>query len=123
MSYQLYFWKQSANVNATPLETVEAISNGEEPQYLERINIEALLIDIFEQWPEHEKSFGNDGQLSQVLIEFKDSKSCVVLDWSLKHLFVESHSAPGEELNTFIDLAAKYECPLFDPQTNQRYVG
>jgi len=62
-----------------PLKIAEAISNGEEPQYLEEINIEALLIDVFEQWPDHEKIFDNYGKLSQVFTEFRDSKSCVDL--------------------------------------------
>jgi hypothetical protein len=36
---------------------------------------------------------------------------------------IDCYGMDGEDINKFIDVGAEFDCPLYDPQVNQRFDG
>ena len=79
-----------------------------------------LLADEFRGWNSDPTCDGS----SPVFWEDDDGMTVVELSWSDVHVVAELRPAgfsSGEVANRIIDVLEKFECPLFDPQTNERF--
>lgn len=115
MSYQLAFWKYKTDGNHPHQKTYERLIEGELTELTEALSIQDLREEV-------KKAF-TDGwtQLDQDTFEAK-GKSFQL--FTTEHFaLVDCGGMEGEEMNEFIDIGAKFDCRLYDPQTNQRYEG
>ncbi|HUT90202.1 MAG TPA: hypothetical protein VMY37_11940 [Thermoguttaceae bacterium] len=124
MSYDLYFWKQSSECTHSPEDVVEALNDKNTVPGILPISINEILEELRTEFPEIAENRTTDpaGPV-QLIWDAPDGKSVFLLDWSEYHLCVEGHGVDGEIFNRIIDVMAKFECPLYDPQTNSRYEG
>lgn len=127
MSYDLYFWKQMPACKDTPGAIVQAFhEGGSATDQLEQLDINAFVARVQAVFPGSELEtyrHPETGEFRQLILDPEDTDWVVLVGWSNKHIEVESHGAPGETLNLFIDIAIEFDCPLYDPQTGVRYVG
>ncbi|MFI4860419.1 MAG: hypothetical protein ACIAXF_07035 [Phycisphaerales bacterium JB063] len=124
MSYDLWFWKQKPDCVDQPGSIVTAIAQDGDYGSVCEIDMDSLLGAVILKFPAIEQHANpQTGKLRQLILDPKDQDWMLLVGWPSHHLEVESHGAPGEILNVFIDICWEYECPLYDPQTGTRYTG
>lgn len=95
--------------------TYESLSNGESVEGLENLPIEQMMDKVCQAF-----SVGWE-QLDPVTWE-SPKKSFQI--FSTPQFFrVDCGGMTGEEMNVFIDIGNEFGCPLYDPQTGERYEG
>ncbi len=115
MSYQLVFWKQPTGTPADPQPVYERLLDGERVAELEEVPGDRFLARVAEQFA------AGWERLDEYNWERADGSFQVEV--GPQHFLVVSYSLPGEVLNEFIDIAAEFECKLYDPQTGVRFEG
>ncbi len=123
MSYDLYFWRQSADVTLAPGDVLRALLNGSTPAGIARIPIEDVLARLRVEFPDIIENHTQDPEQPLQLIWDSPSNGTFLLAWSSYYLGVEGHGVPGDVFNRIIDVMHEFGCPLYDPQTETRYVG
>ncbi len=125
MSYDLWFWNQSTKLKKAPEDIVEEFVEGKTVEGIKSLEIDKILGQIIEEFPDAEKEHQKEsGELVQIVIDRNKTEDWIILvEWSGQYLCVESHGAPGEVLNQFIDISLEFGCRLYDPQTGTRYDG
>ncbi|MDQ8188533.1 hypothetical protein [Pelagicoccus sp. SDUM812002] len=115
MSYQLAFWKYGSSPSTDHSKIYQQLMDEELPDSVEELPIEEIRKEIDQKFSKEWKE------------EFKNfySKEDKVFEVSTnpKLLLIDCRGLEGEEMNDFIDLAGKFGCSLYDPQTEQRYEG
>lgn len=116
MSYELDFWRQDEDATADPSTVYE--------QLLEGNSVPGILV------------LPTDSMRERVRQEFADWLQLDADTWAkderetapgfqlftTPYLFrVDCYGLAGADMNRFIDVALEFECPLFDPQTRERF--
>jgi hypothetical protein len=115
VSYDLNFWKQEPGVKLDARTVCERLSAGEHVEGLEDLPIEGMLEKV-------RQAFAVGwSQLDPVTWE-APRKSFQVFT-TPQFFRVDCGGMTGEEMNIFIDIGIEFGCPLYDPQTGQRYEG
>ncbi|MBE9609725.1 hypothetical protein [Chitinilyticum piscinae] len=115
MSYDLNFWKYADGVSADHQQVYEQLCEGLPVGGLQSLPIAALVADIAADFA--------DGWLRVGESSWEGPQGAFTLTTSPQWLRVDCHGLSGSVMNRFIDLAACYGCPLYDPQTGVRYDG
>ena len=124
MSYDLWFWNQQEDCETAPGDIACALGEPKSVEGLIGIDMSAFTKSIIAEFPEIEQYHHPEtGDLRQLILEAEDKSWAVLCGWDDNHFAVESHSAPGDILNRFIDVAWGFDCKLYDPQTGTRYEG
>lgn len=122
MSYDLWFWKEAADCSLGPADIANELACGKKVPGLEMLDLEKVTGRIVEVFPLIEIHRNPEtGELRQLILDPADTDWVVLVAGDDFHFCVESHTAPGDILNQFIDLALEFECPLHDPQSGKRY--
>jgi len=50
-----------------------------------------------------------------------DEAQSFQVEWSPTHVWITCRGLHGPDMNRLVDLAAKFGCPLYDPQTGERF--
>jgi hypothetical protein len=113
MSYDLNFWREKPGIKLDPQMTYEQLSHGEWVEGLEDLPIEQILKRIQEAftqgWTKLDfQSWEAPGKGFQIFTTPQSFR-------------VDCGGITGEEMNLFIDIAAEFGCPLYDPQVGQRF--
>ena len=116
MSYDLLFWKQKPTCTSTPLSIYEALMEEHAVDDLETIPAAEFISRVHQQFP----GIVTDGGLT-----YWDGgqRGMFEVYSSGKHVHFCCRQLSGEDMNTLIDIAAEFDCPLYDPQTSTRYDG
>jgi hypothetical protein len=119
VSYDLVFWRFKPGRKGPPAMACEALLDGGDPDDLEALPIEEVLGAILAAYPKARR--GPNG--AEEWIEWSDDANRQVFEvwWSPKHFRVVCRGLPGEMMNAFIDIAHSFGCPLYDPQTGERF--
>ncbi|MAT72744.1 MAG: hypothetical protein CMJ58_24965 [Planctomycetaceae bacterium] len=114
MSYDLDFWKYRKDVSLDDQETYERLSDGQFVDGLEELPIDLMLArlkEVFASWQQVDERFWQG-----------DSGSFEVFT-TPQFFRVDCYGMDGEDMNSIIDVAAEFGCPLYDPQVGQRFDG
>ena len=123
MSYDLYFWKQTDDCDLLPEIVIQRFAEEHAVNGLEHLPTSEVIARIKQEFPDiTEEQLGASECPVQLVWEHESDGSFIALPCST-YLCIESHQANGEILNRLIDIAAEFDCPLYDPQTNTRYTG
>jgi hypothetical protein len=116
MSYDLTFWKQKKTCTSKPSEIYNDLMDGKQVEGLEIIPTADFVASVYQKFPGIQKEGG--------LVYWDGGKRGMFeLYSSDQHVHFCCREMSGEEMNAFIDIAAAFHCPLYDPQDDQRYDG
>ena len=116
MSYDLTFWKQKPTCSIPPSSIYRSLQDGRAVEDLETIPTAAFVARIHQKFP----GITEDGGL--VLWE-GGKRGMFELYSSTQHVHFCCRQLSGDDMNALIDIAAEFECPLYDPQEDRRFDG
>ena len=112
MSYDLDFWKYRPGVSLDHQDTYERLSDGQTVEGLEELPIDQMLArlkEVFADWEQlDEATWQGDTGAFQVFT-------------TPQFFRVDCYGMESEDMNKIIELAAEFDCPLYDPQVLTRY--
>lgn len=114
MGYDLDFWREKPGVKLDPHVVYQKLCDGLNVDGLEDLpvkqimeRIKAVFKDGWTQLDEQTWDGGNLGGFQT---------------YATPQFFrVDCYGMKGEVMNKFIDIAAEFGCPLYDPQVGQRF--
>lgn len=116
MSYDLNFWAyENESEDNDHLATYERLSEGDDVEGLRLIAISSILERVREvfsdcDWIEQDNGFSWESEHGSFQIS------------TTPQLFrVDCYGMDGEDMNRFVDIAAEFGLPLYDPQEDERY--
>lgn len=116
MSYDLTFWKQKPTCTKSPSHTYRELLEGRAVDGLETIRTAEFIQRIRQRFP---------GITTDAGLTFWEGgkRGMFELYSSDQHVHFCCRQMSGDDMNTFIDIAAEFECPLYDPQEDRRFDG
>lgn len=120
MGHQLVFWQQQAGA-PSPTETYQSLMHENHAPGLQPLPIEAILAALHEAFPTLDPAPSPDGPQPAF---WEGPDTVVEFAWSPVHLMAEMRPAgrwSAKVANQVIDLLGDFQCPLFDPQTSERF--
>jgi hypothetical protein len=115
MSYDLDFWKYKPGIVLGHQQVYERLSDGEYVEGLEDLPIPKLIARIgqvfLKGWTKIDE------------VTWESNNGTFQLFTTVQFLRVDCYGVSGDDMNKFIDIAAEFGCPLYDPQVGQRYEG
>jgi hypothetical protein len=119
MSYDLVFWRQSTDLKRTPEATYDALVNGQTVDGLVDLPVDDFLAAVIAGFPgAMREPNGSEEWLDWVSANELDSFQ---VTWSRQHVLVTCRHVHSDDMNRLIDIAAGFGCPLYDPQTSERF--
>jgi hypothetical protein len=122
VGYQLVFWKQSDDA-APAVDTYQALMNETPTRGLRPLPLPSILGALAHEFPNMDPAPAAD-RPCPVFWEGDDGLTVVEFSWSDVHVSAELRPAgfwSEEVANRVIDVLAGFDCPLYDPQTNERF--
>jgi hypothetical protein len=121
MSYDLVFWKQTPLETKSPQEILDAIATGQDPiEGLQTLTIESFVSRCLEVFPFARRE--RNGDHEWIVLDQPELPWSFQAEWSRIHIWVTLRGDwSGDTANQLIDLASEIDCPLFDPQTSERF--
>ena len=116
MSYDLVFWKQSSSNTDPPSQTYRLLLDGTAPNGVAEIRTGQLLDRVRQEFPGVKEEGG-------LMYWDGEDNGMFEIYSSPHHIHFCCRGLPGEEMNRLIDIAAEFDCKLYDPQTDVRYTG
>lgn len=116
VSYDLSFWSQKAELGIEPAEIQTRLLDGVRIDDVADLPIEDMrgkTAAAFSDWARvDEDMWERDGNGAAPAFQ---------LFTTPQFFHVTCYGLEGEDMNRFIDVAAEFGCPLFDPQTGERF--
>ena len=121
MSYDLVFWHQNDTETRSPREICEAIKQSREAASgLQPIAVDDFLARCLEEFPDARRE--PNGPRDWIDCTPEDGSWSFQVEWTAVHISVTLRGRwPHDVANRLIDLAADIGCPLYDPQTSERF--
>lgn len=116
MSYDLAFWKPEPTCMASPSQIYEELLEGRAIDGLETIPTAEFIQRIHQRFP----GISTDGGLT---FWEGGKRGTFELYSSGQHVHFCCREMAGDDMNTIIDVAAEFECSLYDPQKDKRFDG
>jgi hypothetical protein len=116
MSYDLTFWKQKPTCTMPPSHIYRELLDGRAIESLEAIPTAEFVTRIHQKFP----GITTDGGLT---FWEGGKRGMFELYSSAQHVHFCCREMSGDDMNIFIDVAAEFECPLYDPQEDRRFDG
>ena len=116
MSYDLAFWKQRPTCTASPSQIHGELLDGRAVDGLETIPTDEFVARVHQCF---------HGIVSEGGLTYWEGgeRGMFELYSSGQHVHFCCRDMEGEEMNALIDIAAEFECPLYDPQVDTRFDG
>jgi hypothetical protein len=115
MSYDLTFWKQKPTFNVAPAQVYRELLEGRTMDGLDTIPTNEFTELIHQHFPE----IVTDGGLTYWE---GGERGMFELHTSNNHVHFVCRGMGGDDMNTLIDIAAQFDCPLYDPQVDTRFI-
>ena len=116
MSYDLTFWKQKPTCTGSPSQICRELAEGRAVDGLEVIPTAEIIARIHHRFP----GITTDGGLT---LWEGGKRGMFELYSSNQHIHFCCRQMSDDDMNTLIDVAAEFECPLYDPQEDKRFDG
>jgi hypothetical protein len=120
VSYDLAFWRQASDMQSSPESIYEAlVGGGHAVEGLFDLPIDEIMSAIVDNFPGavRERN-GPDEWVDWVSANGKDAFQ---VTWSRQHFLVTCRHVHSDDMNRLIDIGASFTCPLYDPQTSERF--
>jgi hypothetical protein len=118
LSYDLVFW-QCDDREMDPRSVYEALMDGQAVQGLRDLLIEEIVARILAIFPDTVRPNGANDRIVWIA---PDEISSFQAEWSDVHLAVTLRPLSHHIANQLIDLLGEFDCPMYDPQINERFV-
>ena len=115
MSYDLDFWKYKPGVSMNHQEVYEKLSQGQYVEGLEKLPIAELIERV-------EAAFSSGWERLDD-VTWEGTSGAFQIYTTPQFFRVDCYGMSNEDMNRFIDIAAKFGCPLYDPQVGKRFTG
>ncbi len=127
MGRQFVFWKQQRRGDGAPraLDVYRALMEGSTVEGLLPMPVAEILASLCADFPSALIGVAADSP-RPVFWSSDDEQHSIEFDWSAVHFMVEFRpfgSSNHDDVNRIIDALAALECPLYDPQTGERFDG
>jgi hypothetical protein len=119
MSYELVFWRQVAMMPISSKEIDESLRRDEIVEGLSELPVDDILSSVKEKFPSAARGF--NGSQESLVWQSPNEEDSFRLTWSIQHVRVDCRHVPLIEVNLIVDIAARFGCPLYDPQTGERF--
>jgi hypothetical protein len=119
MSYELVFWRQATMMTQSSKTTYESLKSDHAVEGLSDLPIDEVLSDITSMFPNSQRE--SDGSEEWIRWLSADEEDSFRVTWSSQHFRVECHHLPLEQVNCLVKIGEKFSCPLYDPQTGERF--
>lgn len=116
MGYDLSFWKYKADIYLDNQEVYEHCLEDESVDGLEDLPIKNIVKDI-------STAFSDWTKLGEFDFENPNGRGTFGIITTHQFVKVEAYGMSEDDMNKFIDVLLKYNCPLYRPQVPQRYDG
>ncbi len=117
MSYELIFWRQRPGAALDPYETYTALNDGKVVNGLMTLPIGDIVDAVTETFVGAVRERNGP----QEWVVWDHEGKVLEMTWSSQHLRFDCRTLTGPEMNRVIDVAASFDCPLYDPQTGERF--
>jgi hypothetical protein len=121
MSYDLVFWRQLNGYAGSPAETYTRLIERERVEGLADLDIEAMLGRLQQVFPTLVRERNGDANWATWVSE--NQQDSFQVEWTAQSVIVACRHVHTDDMNRIIDWAATFACPLFDPQTGERFAG
>ena len=119
MGYQLVFWQRDAGAGDAR-SVYEALIDERRVEGLRPLPIGPILSKILSEFPDAVR--GPNGPSSEWIDWVSgDGTSSFQVQWSDEHVLVECRGVSNDIGNRIVDALDGFDCPLYDPQTNERF--
>jgi hypothetical protein len=119
MSYELMFWRQEKMMTQTTELIVAALRRNEEVDGLSPLPIDMFLTKLMSSFPGAVKVTGDEREF--ITWMSPNEEDSFKATWSNQHVLVRCNHLPLDEVTTIVDIAKSFGCPLYDPQTKERF--
>jgi hypothetical protein len=119
MSYELVFWRQEAMMSRSSREIYESLRAGERVEGLSTLPLDDFLARIVEACPGAVRGANDEAQT----IEWDggNGEDSFQVTWSDQCVRVDCRRVALDVVNALVDVARSFNCPLYDPQTGERF--
>ena len=118
VSYDLVFWQQDDTDHRPPLTIYEAFAEGP-VSGIPELPIETFLERLIEAFPKAVRE--PNGEREWIAWTSRDGRSSFQVEWSPQHVSITCRPLDESQANAMIDIANAFGCPLYDPQTDERF--
>jgi hypothetical protein len=119
MSYELMFWRQAAMMTLSSKAIYESLNENRAVDGLSDLPIEDMISDLTSLFPDAVRE-SNDSRESIAWFS-QNQEDSFRATWSAQHFRVDCNRLPLNQVNEIVNMSAKYGCPLYDPQTGERF--
>ena len=116
MSYDLHFWRYKSGIDLDHQTVCETLMNGEAVDGLETLPVDEVKQRLNEVFTGAWQSVG-DGTWE------RDAGGAFQLYTTPQFVCAHCYGMAGDDMNRIIDVLLEYDCPLYDPQTVERFGG
>jgi hypothetical protein len=115
MTYDLAMFKPLAGHSHAPTEVYEQLCEGERVDTLEDLSLDPIMASVKDRFP---------GAVEQLYEwNWRRNDESLIITWSPQHVHFECHTPSKDTLARLIQIAADFDCLLYDPQTGQLVVS
>jgi hypothetical protein len=119
IGHQLVFWQRDGGTVNDARAVYEDLIDGREVVGLRTLPIDDIASAILATFPTAVR--GPNGPSEWIYWVSTDERSSFEVEWSRQHVSVEMRPLNKEIANCLIDIMCEFRCPLYDPQTNERF--
>jgi hypothetical protein len=99
--------------------TYEALKNRQTVEGLSELPIDEVLSEITASYPDSQRE--SAGPEEWINWTSTDEEDTFRVTWSSQHFRVECHHLPLNQVNRLVKIGEQFSCPLYDPQTGERF--
>ncbi len=109
MSYDLVMWKSKRGDSPTPETVYERLCEGGPVDSLEHLPLDRILESVKDRFPGIEEDIYE--------LDWDGDEESLQVTWSPQHVHFECHAPTEDTLSRLVQIAAEFECVLYDPQS------
>lgn len=119
MGYELIFWRQLTMMSQPSRTIYDSLSANRPVEGLADLPINEILSLVIETFTNATKDVS--GAKESVVWFSQNEEDSFRLTWSPQHIQVECHHVQLNEMQRLVKIGATFGCPLYDPQTGERF--
>lgn len=120
MGYQLAFWQCEVGRSPDSRSTFDALMNGGTVDGVVSLPTEQIIGAILAAFPTAVRE-PNGPSSEWIDWTSEGGRASFQIEWSPTHVLAELRPLDNDVANALIDVMAGFRCPLFDPQTGERF--
>jgi hypothetical protein len=119
MGYELIFWRQLTMMSQPSKAIYDSLSENRTVEGLADLPINEILSLVLEAFTNAVKEVS--GSKESVVWLSPNEEDSFQLTWSPQHIRVNCHHVQLNEMHRLVKIGATFGCPLYDPQTGERF--